>query len=36
MEVGYCSVMRGQGDQVVEARDCYDSASSARQLGLVA
>tara|TARA_R110002111_G_scaffold110255_2_gene169632 strand:- start:144 stop:584 length:441 start_codon:yes stop_codon:yes gene_type:complete len=35
MEVRYCSVMRVQGDQVVEGRDYYDSASIARQLGLV-
>ena len=36
MEVRYCSVMRVQGGKVVEGRDYYDSASIARQLGLVA
>ena len=35
MEVRYCSVMRVQGGKVVEGRDYYDSASIARQLGLV-
>lgn len=35
MEVRYCSVMRVQDGKVVEARDDYDSASIARQLGLV-
>ena len=35
MEVRYCSVMRAQGGKVVEGRDYYDSASIARQLGLV-
>ncbi len=36
MEVRYCSVMRVAGGKVVEGRDYYDSASIARQLGLVA
>ena len=36
MEVRYCSVMRVQDGKVVEGRDYYDSASIARQLGLVA
>ena len=31
----YCSVMRVQDGKVVEGRDYYDSASIARQLGLV-
>jgi steroid delta-isomerase-like uncharacterized protein len=35
MEARYCSVMRVQDGKVVEGRDCYDSASIARQLGLV-
>jgi steroid delta-isomerase-like uncharacterized protein len=35
MEVRYCSVMRVQDGKVVEGRDYYDSASIARQLGLV-
>jgi steroid delta-isomerase-like uncharacterized protein len=35
MEVRYCSVMRVQDGMVVEGRDYYDSASIARQLGLV-
>ncbi len=35
MEVRYCSVMRVEGGKVVEGRDYYDSASIARQLGLV-
>lgn len=35
MEVRYCSVMRVSEGQVVEGRDYYDSASIARQLGLV-
>jgi len=35
MEVRYCSVMRVAGGKVVEGRDYYDSASIARQLGLV-
>lgn len=35
MEVRYCSVMRVAHGQVVEGRDYYDSASIARQLGLV-
>ena len=36
MEVRYCSVMRVEDGKVVEGRDYYDSASIARQLGLVA
>ena len=36
VEVHYCSVMRVPGGKVVEGRDHYDSASIARQLGLVA
>ncbi len=36
MEVRYCSVMRVKDGMVVEGRDYYDSASIARQLGLVA
>lgn len=36
MEVRYCSVMRVRGGKVIEGRDYYDSASIARQLGLVA
>lgn len=36
MEVRYCSVMRVADGMVVEGRDYYDSASIARQLGLVA
>lgn len=35
MEVRYCCVMRVQDGMVVEGRDYYDSASIARQLGLV-
>lgn len=35
MEVRYCSVMRVRDGKVVEGRDYYDSASIARQLGLV-
>ncbi|MEL6577266.1 MAG: ester cyclase [Pseudomonadota bacterium] len=35
MEVRYCSVMRVANGKVVEGRDYYDSASIARQLGLV-
>ena len=35
MEVHHCSIMRVQGGKVVEGRDDYDSASIARQLGLV-
>jgi steroid delta-isomerase-like uncharacterized protein len=35
MEVRYCSVMRVENGKVVEGRDYYDSASIARQLGLV-
>ena len=34
-ESRYCSVMRVADGQVVEGRDYYDSASIARQLGLV-
>ena len=36
MKVRYCPVMRVQGGEVVEGRDGCDSASIARQLGLVA
>ena len=35
MEVRYCSVMRVADGMVVEGRDYYDSASIAKQLGLV-
>jgi len=35
MQVRYCSVMRVNNGMVVEGRDYYDSASIARQLGLV-
>ena len=35
MEVRYCSVMRVEDGKVVEGRDYYDSASIAKQLGLV-
>jgi steroid delta-isomerase-like uncharacterized protein len=35
MEVRYCSVRRVRDGKVVEGRDYYDSASIARQLGLV-
>jgi steroid delta-isomerase-like uncharacterized protein len=35
MEVRYCSVMRVDDGKVVEGRDYYDSASIAKQLGLV-
>ncbi|GGC17697.1 hypothetical protein GCM10011363_37820 [Marivita lacus] len=35
MEVRYCSVMRVENGKVVEGRDYYDSATIARQLGLV-
>jgi len=35
MEIRYCSVMRVKDGMVVEGRDYYDSASIARQLGLV-
>jgi steroid delta-isomerase-like uncharacterized protein len=35
MEVRYCSVMRVKDGKVVEGRDYYDSASIAKQLGLV-
>ena len=35
MEARYCSVMRVANGMVVEGRDYYDSASIARQLGLV-
>ena len=34
-EVRYCSVMRVENGMVVEGRDYYDSATIARQLGLV-
>lgn len=34
-EVRYCSVMRVKYGMVVEGRDYYDSATTARQLGLV-
>jgi len=34
-EVRYCSVMRVRDGMVVEGRDYYDSATIARQLGLV-
>ena len=35
MEARYCSVMRVENGKVVEGRDYYDSATIARQLGLV-
>ena len=35
MEARYCSVMRVADGMVVEGRDYYDSASIAKQLGLV-
>ena len=35
MEIRYCSVMRVADGMVVEGRDFYDSASIAKQLGLV-
>jgi len=35
MEIRYCSVMRVDDGKVVEGRDYYDSASIARQLGLM-
>lgn len=35
MEARYCSVMRVRDGKVVEGRDYYDSATIARQLGLV-
>ena len=35
MEARYCSVMRVEDGKVVEGRDYYDSATIARQLGLV-
>lgn len=35
MEVRYCSVMRVRDGKVIEGRDYYDSASIARQLGLI-
>ncbi len=35
INVRYCSVMRVKDGKVVEGRDYYDSASIARQLGLV-
>jgi ketosteroid isomerase-like protein len=34
-EVRYCSVMRVKDGLVVEGRDYYDSATIARQLGLI-
>lgn len=34
-EVRYCSVMRVKDGMVVEGRDYYDSATIARQLGLI-
>ncbi len=34
-EVRYCSVMRVKDGKVVEGRDYYDSATIARQLGLM-
>ncbi len=34
-EIRYCSVMRVSGGMVVEGRDYYDSASIAKQLGLM-
>jgi ketosteroid isomerase-like protein len=34
-EVRYCSVMKVKDGMVVEGRDYYDSATIARQLGLV-
>jgi len=35
MEVKYCSMMRVKDGKVIEGRDYYDSASIARQLGLI-
>ncbi len=35
MKVRYCSVMRVADGKVIEGRDYYDSASIARQLGLL-
>jgi steroid delta-isomerase-like uncharacterized protein len=35
MEAHYCSVMRVADGKVVEGRDYFDSASIARQLGLI-
>jgi steroid delta-isomerase-like uncharacterized protein len=35
MKARYCSVMRVKDGMVVEGRDYYDSASIARQLGLI-
>jgi steroid delta-isomerase-like uncharacterized protein len=35
MEIRYCSVMRVGDGKVVEGRDYYDSATIARQLGLI-
>ena len=35
MEIRYCSVMRVDDGKIVEGRDYYDSASIARQLGLM-
>jgi len=34
-DLRYCSVMRVRDGQVVEGRDYYDSATIARQLGLM-
>ena len=35
VEVRYCSVMRVEDGKVVEGRDYYDSATIARQLGVL-
>ena len=35
VEIRYCSVMRVDNGKVVEGRDYYDSATIARQLGLM-
>ena len=35
VEVRYCSVMRVENGKVVEGRDFYDSATIARQLGVL-
>ena len=35
VEVRYCSVMRVENGKVVEGRDFYDSATIARQLGIL-
>ena len=35
IEVRYCSVMRVENGKVVEGRDFYDSATIARQLGVL-